>query len=329
MTREQRTKGLMQRGFSLLRSYRYREALKVGRKLKRLRHSSCFEIMALAYLRLGALPKAIAILEQGVAKAGRVWLLWELLGNCYSDAGRYGAAQTAYQEALSRENCDPEVIHLNRAIAFERAGKLKKCWAAIQQVEAPRLSRRADALRIGVLRSLGNKRAASRLALSLSRRPIPAADVDSLSESSILTTCALALKDNPKTRLKARNLAFRAVGLNLTNLSALSLIREIDQQRSPRSSLHQLLIQGVWNEPFGRSKTPPGFFRTCQVAARNERTAFRYAKRFFPAEVRSSLTIEEHKTIPWDEVTLDGVYSLTGFMFYPRRIKLHRGRAHP
>src|SRR5437867_3873200 len=101
MNKPQRVSSLMRRGFSLLRAHRYGDALEAGRKLKRLRHSSAFEIMALAHLRLGVLGKAIAILEEGVRKAGRVWLLWELLGNCYSDAERYDAAENAYQEALS------------------------------------------------------------------------------------------------------------------------------------------------------------------------------------------------------------------------------------
>ena len=47
----------MQKGFSLLAAHRYKEGLEVGRKL--------------AYLRLGQLAKAIAIVEKGVAKAGR------------------------------------------------------------------------------------------------------------------------------------------------------------------------------------------------------------------------------------------------------------------
>src|SRR6266481_4669728 len=117
MNKDQFVSSLIDKGFSLLNSHGYRDALAIGRKLKRLRHSSAFEIMALAHLRLGALPRAIAVLKEGVAKAGRVWLLWELLGNCHSDVGRYKNAERAYQQALLREHCDADVIHLNRAIA--------------------------------------------------------------------------------------------------------------------------------------------------------------------------------------------------------------------
>src|SRR5688572_5527241 len=121
MNKLQRATALMQKGFSFLDAHRYEDALKVGENLKKLRHSSAFEILALAYLRTGKLSKAIAILEEGVIRANRVWVLWELLGNCYSDGGRYSKAEKAYAEALRRENCDDDVIHLNRAIAFNRA----------------------------------------------------------------------------------------------------------------------------------------------------------------------------------------------------------------
>src|SRR5215475_5566062 len=108
INKDQRVSSLMEKGFSYLRLNRISDALATGRKLKRLRHSSAFEIIALAHLRLGAVRKAIAVLEEGVIKAGRVWLLWELLGNCYSDAGRYKAAEAAYKQALSKDKCDAD-----------------------------------------------------------------------------------------------------------------------------------------------------------------------------------------------------------------------------
>jgi len=314
----------MDKGFSFLHSHGYREALAVGRKLKRLRHSSAFEIIALAHLRLGALSKAITTLEEGVTKAERVWLLWELLGNCYSDAGRYKAAEDAYKHALLKKGCDADVVHLNRAIAFNRAGKLKEAQSAIQEVQSPRLRRRADAIQVRIDLALGKQRSASKLALNLSHRRAPVADLDPRHESFLLTTCALALSSDVKHRRKARGLLFRAVGFNPQNAEALSLIREIDGKRSSRASLYQLLIRGLWNESFGRAKDPPGFFRSCQVAARDEPNAFRLARRFFPVEVRSSLAIEECKIIPCEDIESDGVYSISSLMFYRRRRRRQR-----
>ncbi len=328
MTKQQQVNKLMKRAFSLLRSHRYGDALAAGRKLKRLRHSSSFEIMALAYLRLGALPKAISTLEEGVAKAGRVWLLWELLGNCYSDAGRYNRAEKAYEQALRRPNCDRDVIHLNRAIAFDRVGKLKDAWLAVQKVISPNLRRRADEVRIRVSHALGHKRMAARLALSVCRRRVPVEGLDPQSESSILTACARALKFAAKTRRRARSLAYRAVGFNPANTRALEIIRELENHRSPNSSMFNLLIHGIWNEPFGKGKAPPGFFRSCHVYARDEAAALRYAKPFFPREVRSSLKVDESIVVSSNHLDFEGVYSLTSLIFYRRTSKCRAGSTH-
>lgn len=240
---------------------------------------------------------------------------------CYSDADRYPAAEKAYQQALLRPNCDPDVIHLNRAIAFDRAGKLKNAWSAIQNVNSARLSRRADEVRIRVSHALGHKRAAVRLAMNVCRRRTSTQDVDSQSESSILTACARVLKDSPKARLKARRLAYRAVRLNHTNTLALEVIRQLQQPRSTSSSLFNLLIHGVWDEPFGKGKTPPGFFRSCHVRAPDQDTALRYARTFFPREVRPSLKVTESAATPCSAPDFDGVYSLGSFFFYRRRSK--------
>jgi len=116
----QRTLELMRKGFALVGEGRYADALQIGRKLKRLGHFSAFEIMALAHLGLDELPKAIATLEEGVAKAGRV--LWELLGNCYSDAGSFKKADQAYTRALLKDRCYRDLVyHKTRSKALRLA----------------------------------------------------------------------------------------------------------------------------------------------------------------------------------------------------------------
>src|SRR5260221_870929 len=139
MDRLPRANHLMRKGFSFLDEHRSTDALEIGRKLKKLPHSSAFEILALAHVRSNKLSKAIAVLEEGVTKVGRVWILWELLGNCYSDAGRFAKAEKAYREALTREGCDLDVVHLNRAIAFNRRGKHAEAKIALRLVKSPRL----------------------------------------------------------------------------------------------------------------------------------------------------------------------------------------------
>lgn len=310
---------LMKEGFSLIDAGLSEEAVRVGRQLKKLRHSSAFEIMALGHLQEGKVSKAIAVLEQGVREAQRVWVLWELLGNCYSDAERFHDAELAYQEALLREGCDNAVVHLNRAIAFGRAGKPAEATAAIRRVKSPHLLRRAEACRIRIELRRGNKRMARRLALRLCRRPPAVGECyDRKDRSEIFLACALALKENGQTLGKARRIAFRAVEQDPSNREALEVIRE-SNRRKGRPKLYQIVFKGTWDVPIGRSRMPPGFFRSCRVAASSEKAAFQHGRLFFPTSVRKSLGVEESKVIRNGRPLLEGVYFLSGYCFYPRR----------
>jgi tetratricopeptide (TPR) repeat protein len=320
MDKLRRASDLMQKGFSLLDEHRYGDALKVGRALKKLRHSSAFEILALAYLGSNKLSRAIAVLEEGVTKVGRVWILWELLGNCYSDAGRFGKAEQAYAEALTREGCDTDVVHLNRAIAFNRRGKFAEAKLALRHVKSPRLVRRADACRLRNALHLGEFLSARRLALRLCRgHPIPAENYDSESESELFVACALALKDHPITRRKALRLAFKAVEVQPNNGEALAIIREIQRRGTSGLHLFRLVIHGVWDSPIGKSSRPPGLFRTLEIAAPDAQAAFRRARPFFPKAIRETLSIEECRTLRNSKPAMEGVYFLSANMFYPRR----------
>ena len=71
----------MDRGFELVNNGEYEDALDVGMQLKSMRHTSAFEIIALAHAGLDDLEQAIEILEEGVTQGPTVWLLWQLLGN--------------------------------------------------------------------------------------------------------------------------------------------------------------------------------------------------------------------------------------------------------
>lgn len=320
MDDQRRVTKLMEKGFSCLDACRYTEALKVGRELKKLRHSSAFEILALAYLRSDKLSQAIRVLEEGVAKAGRVWILWELLGNCYSYARRFAKAEKAYQRALQLETCDRDVVHLNRAIAFNRSRKRTEAKSALRLVKSPRLHRRTDACRIRTALKLGDSRSARQLALHLSRsRPVRQENYDCESESEILLTCALALKTGRDTKGKALRLAFRAVEVQPSNVEALALIREISRRKTAHPLLFRLLLKGVWQCPIDKLREPPGFFRTVEIVAGTESAALQYAKLFFPRGVRESLSIEEGKTLNVNASSLEGVYFLSGYMFYRRR----------
>jgi Flp pilus assembly protein TadD len=95
---------LMHLAFRALDSGKPKAALKVAKKLERMRYSGSFEIQALAYADLGDPSKAISVLREGTTKCPNVWLLWQLLGNNLSDAGRFEEAFEAYEKGSAPTN---------------------------------------------------------------------------------------------------------------------------------------------------------------------------------------------------------------------------------
>ena len=130
-------KTLMDKGYSACKAKRYFEALRIGNRLVGLDHSSGYEILALAYAGLKQPDEAISTLEEGVSVAPSVWLLWQLLGNQYSDKGRYADAQRCFAEALACHRIDRSCVNFNSAIAFARAGQHDEALAALDQVSSP------------------------------------------------------------------------------------------------------------------------------------------------------------------------------------------------
>jgi len=313
---------LKQKAYGCLDAGRHAAALKLGRELKKLGEASAFEILALAYERSGKLPRAIAVLEEGVAKAADIWMLWELLGNFYSDAERYAEAEEAYQRALQLEGCDRDVVQLNRAIAFNRADKNAEAGSALRLVRSPSLRRWAEACRIRVALALGDIKSARRRALRLARwRPTPLEQYlyDGGSGSDLWLACAQALRSGQRHKGLAMRLALRAVEAQSSNAAALALIRELGNRPGTSRGVFRLLIHGVWNAPLKSGEGPPGFYRILEVAAASEASAFRYAKAFFPSSVRQSLSVEAGRQIGSQRKPLEGVYYVSGYTFHPQR----------
>jgi tetratricopeptide (TPR) repeat protein len=114
---------LMSEAFEAMNLGKPEAALKIAKKLRRMRYSGCFEIQALAYADLGDPSKAISVLREGTTKCPGVWLLWQLLGNKLSDAGRFEEAFEAYERGLSTGEPNFESLNLNYAIALLRSGQ--------------------------------------------------------------------------------------------------------------------------------------------------------------------------------------------------------------
>ena len=127
-----RAQRLMAEGFDAVGESDTRRARQIVKELKKLRHSSAFEILAQAYLAEDRLQDAVKTLEEGVRLAPTVWRLWQLLGNCHSDLERYQESDTCHRRALECPSTDPGSIHLNMAIAHSKKQRLAE---AVQELQ--------------------------------------------------------------------------------------------------------------------------------------------------------------------------------------------------
>src|SRR5688572_6082710 len=85
-------------------------AQRAGERLLDARHLRGFEVLARVHQQRGDLAAAIAVVEDGVAKAARAWPLRLLLGELRSENGDYEAALEAYDSAAAIEGADVDDI---------------------------------------------------------------------------------------------------------------------------------------------------------------------------------------------------------------------------
>jgi predicted Zn-dependent protease len=130
--RQHLANGLMDDARELLARRRFKKAWKVGLRLHRLRCSGAFEIRAKAFEGLGRSAAALAILTRGVRHAPEAALLWSLLGEALSEAGRYDEALIAFETGQGVPgNPDQAIYRGNRALILVRAGRLDEAEAML------------------------------------------------------------------------------------------------------------------------------------------------------------------------------------------------------
>ena len=98
-------------------------ALNIGKQLEKLKFIGAFETQALAYAAMGEKKNAIKILEKGIKITRDVWILWQLLGNYYSDEGKFDKSKNCYENGLITKDPDRVSLLYNYAYMLERSGK--------------------------------------------------------------------------------------------------------------------------------------------------------------------------------------------------------------
>jgi tetratricopeptide (TPR) repeat protein len=307
---------LMRDGYNALNRDQRARALKIGRRLRRLRHSSGFEIMALAYLAQDKFDKAIKVLEKGVQKAPSVWLLWQLLGNCYSDHERFGEAHVCYERALKCPGVDGDSVHLNTSIALAREGRLDDALSAVERIAGEALQPAATAQKLFLFNKLG--RHAEALAAGARVQEGAWRETDASSLAGCLAELGVAHWKGRRDRDAAARHAWRAIQIEKRQETAAWLVREITDQRSKTAKYVRVIVCGRWHEPIEGENDPPGFFVNYDVVAEDEREALEFIRPFEPEPVRDSLTVDDASIREDAPDEPKGVYRvLTGYLFFP------------
>ena len=204
-------------------------AQRAGERLLDARHLHGFEVLARVHQQRGNLAAAIAVVEDGVAKAARAWPLWLLLGELRSENGDYAAALQAYDSAAAIEGADIDDIHVNAAIVLHRAGRYEEALARLDRSsgETDESVFAAARVRADVLNLLGRPDEAIAAAEAGLERVND--DIDNSDVAELYTSMAKAsfMKGDRK---EAARRAREALALDGSEPTARALLRELERR---------------------------------------------------------------------------------------------------
>ncbi len=315
--REQRTQRLYDEGRELVDSYAYEEALKVGRKLRKLRYSGAFEIEALAYSGLEQHEDAVRVLREGLALAPAAWPNWMLLGSCLSDLKRYSEASLAYDRAAACEGSDRTVLDFNRAIVAWRQKHYPEALRLLDNVlsyESEEFRLRVVSLRVQLFHDLGRNAEAEDLA---SRTLHAWRDAESeegtrdIGEIAAVRTKIRRERGDDRERLRGEAIEWWR---HSREDQLLWEIRELQSQYSPQAQYFRLMIEARLSPDSEMGEHAEGFHIKVDAVADTPEEALAYygELEFLQAEFRITGTEVMHPAGDSPK----GVYWLSGRVFY-------------
>jgi tetratricopeptide (TPR) repeat protein len=302
--------GLIAEAESALLEGDFDRAQRAAEEVIARRYSYGFELLARVHAHRSNLPRAIAVLQEGVAKAPRAWQLWNLLGEYRSEHGDSDGALAAYDAALAIDGVDSDEVNINAAIAHDRAGRSEDALMRLHEVrgksdDAAIAAARVRAEILNTMERPDAAAAAANAGLMRVTDDSAAADVAPL-------FAALAKAEWLKGDLEsALRHAWESVALDATDDNALWLIREIEGEYSTSAKYYRILIHGR-DEGFDAD----GFWRKYDVVADDEEEALRFILRVEPEHIRQSLRIDEADVIDAASDQPKGVYWCTRYAFY-------------
>jgi tetratricopeptide (TPR) repeat protein len=314
---EEETTRLMEEAFEALDGLEIARAVELGRELEKLRHSSAFEILALAFDADEKRDEAIEVLERGVQKAPSVWRLWQLLGNYYSESNRLEDSLNCYRKALECPNVDDSSVHLNRSIALRRNRDYSTALKAIDQVHSESLQPRAISHKMQILNAAGLCVDAVSFGESSVESPLWSSE-NSEQLAEVHGELAFAIWKLSRDRNRALHHSWKAIELDKHETTAAWVIREQNERASAKARHMSVMIRGRWHEPFEGHDEPPGFFATYEVVAETPEESLAFIRPFEPERLRDSLGVEECTEHEFATDMLKGVYDVhPGYYMFP------------
>lgn len=294
-------------------------AQRLAQRVIDARHSYGFELLARVFQAQDNLPRAIAVLQEGVAKAPHVWTLWMLLGELRSDHGDYDQALLAFDTALGLEGVDADEVHLNAAIAHDRAERPEDALMRLHEVRGTNPETAIHAARVRAEILLETERADA--AAAAARAGLARVGDDTAHQDIAPLYAALAkalfIKGDLETALHQ---AWEAIEHNAEE-TALWLVREIEGEYSDTAKYYRILVNGRWDvEELEGDERVDGFWRKYDVVADDEEEAMRFISRIEREEVRDTLRADEVEIVDDDASDQPkGVYWCSGHAFYQER----------
>ncbi|CUU03711.1 Tetratricopeptide repeat-containing protein [Armatimonadetes bacterium GBS] len=299
-----------------------RKAARFAEQLLRMRHTAGFEIKARALWAMGRPEDAIATLQEGVAIAPEVWILWEYLGRYLSDAGRYSEALDAFRSGLACPNAPQDGFLFNLAIVYQRLGEYDNALQMLEQAESVRSNLPLAWLEAARAYCLIQQKRYAEAERSLERAQHALNTLDDpwtrgAVEAMVHAYTGLLYWQRDGDLARAREHAERALHWDKTNPDAVALMRAGNPIADKPTPLWHILVEGVWHEPLEGMRTPAGFFANYWVIADTPDEALDYIRPFEPPSVRDSLKVSEATV----ESTVQGerkgvVRALAGYTFY-------------
>lgn len=319
MIDRQAVDNLLEQAYNLIQQGDAEKAIAVGTELLKQKHARGFEIIALAYEQQGRMADAITILSEGVAKVPNAWPLWELLGNVHSDQESFAEAHKCYNTALSCPNVDADSVQYNVAILLKRQNKLQDAFALCKRIKGEQLGPKLPVLRIAILNAMHRYDEAAHLAYELIERMLQLPEVAEEEMPDLARAyaeLARALWEGRHDRQAAWENTWKALEWDRCESSALWLVREIVNRKSPGSKWLKIVIEGQWHQPLEENKPAPGFITTYEVVADTAEEALRFARDLEPLEVRTSLKIDSSEDLGGYPDHNQGVYWRSAYGFY-------------